>query len=204
MERQTRLWRGFLVGIILLPFNVLWVLYMEHIAAHGPIRGLVNNAGIHITGPSAALTTETFSQVMAVNATAVLVLSREVYPYLKEAGGGLIVNIGSFFDKMGVPHNLAYSASKAAVGSITRTLAVEWAGDGIRVLNVAPGYIESDLNREFLAREKVRQWIEKRIPGGRVGQPEDVARLVGGLFADNNPFLTGETLYLDGGQGMNH
>ena len=173
------------------------------IAREGSIEGLVNNAGVHLGSPSKALLTEEYSEVMALNATAVMVACREVYPYLAGAGGS-IVNIGSFFDRMGVPNNLAYCASKAAVGAMTRCLATEWAADKIRVINVAPGYIETDLNRAHLAREKVRAWLESRIPVGRPGTPEEVARLVTALFIEDIPFLTGETIYLDGGHGANH
>ncbi len=173
------------------------------VAREGRIAALVNNAGVHIGSPSKALATSEYDQVMALNATAVMVGCREVYPYLAAAGGS-IVNIGSFFDRMGVRNNLAYCASKAAVGAITRCLAVEWAKDGIRVINVAPGYIETDLNREDLARDKVRAWLESRIPVARPGTPDEVARLVAALLVEDIPFLTGETVYLDGGQGMNH
>jgi NAD(P)-dependent dehydrogenase (short-subunit alcohol dehydrogenase family) len=72
------------------------------------------------------------------------------------------------------------------------------------VLNVAPGYIETDLNRQFLADDRIRQWLAQRIPGGEVGKAEDVAKLVTALICEDLPFLTGETVYLDGGQGMNH
>jgi NAD(P)-dependent dehydrogenase (short-subunit alcohol dehydrogenase family) len=140
---------------------------------------------------------------MRLNASAVLVASREAYPYLRKAGDTLIVNIGSFFDRLAVAENLAYCASKAAVGAITRCLASEWAKDGIRVLDVAPGYIETDLNREFLASEKVRSWLKRRVPVGRPGNAEEVARLVGALFSEKIAFLTGETIYVDGGQGAN-
>ncbi len=174
------------------------------VAARGPIIGIVNNAGAHEGCPASALSAEAFERTMRLNATAVLVASREAYPHLVKAGGGLIVNIGSFFDKMGVPDNLAYCASKAAVGAMTRCLAAEWARDGIRVIDVAPGYIETDLNRDFLAAEKVKAWMAKRIPVGRPGRVDEVARLVGALYAENIPFLTGETIYVDGGQGQNH
>lgn len=177
---------------------------MAGIAARGPVVGLVNNAGIHVATPAASLATAEFERTMRLNTTAVLVACREAYPHLKAAGDGLIVNIGSFFDKMAVPDNLAYCASKAAVGAITRCLAAEWSRDGIRVLDIAPGYIETDLNRDYLAREKVRAWLGKRIPVGRPGRPEEVARLVGMLFAEKIGFLTGETIYLDGGQGIHH
>lgn len=173
------------------------------VAREGPIAALVNNAGVHIGGPSNALATSEYGEVMALNATAVMVGCREIHPYLAE-GGGSIVNIGSFFDRMGVPNNLAYCASKAAVGAITRCLAVEWADDNIRVINIAPGYIETDLNREHLARDKVRDWLASRVPVGRPGTPVEVARLIAALLVEDIPFLTGETIYLDGGQGMNH
>jgi NAD(P)-dependent dehydrogenase (short-subunit alcohol dehydrogenase family) len=174
------------------------------VAERGPIIGLVNNAGAHVATPSASLSAEEFERTMRLNATAVLVASREAYPHLAKTGGGLIVNIGSFFDKLAVPENVAYCASKAAVGAITRCLAAEWAKDGLRVLDVAPGYIETDLNRDFLGNEKTRARIMRRVPVGRPGSPEEVARLVGALFSERIGFLTGETIYVDGGQGMNH
>jgi len=164
----------------------------------------VNNAGAQRAEPSATLSAAEFESTMRLNATSVLVASREAYPHLKAAGGGLIVNMGSFFDKLGVARNLAYCASKAAIGAITRCLAVEWARDNISVIDIAPGYIETDLNRDFLASDKIRSWLARRIPVGRPGQPNEVARLVGVLFAERIDFLTGETIYIDGGHGMNH
>ena len=176
----------------------------RRIAAAGRITGLVNNAGQHLETPAQTITVADFERIMRVNATAAVVACREVYPHLKIAGGGLIVNIGSFFDKLGVEHNLAYCASKAAIGAIARCLAVEWARDGIRVLDVAPGYIETELNREFLNSEKVRQWFVRRIPVGRVGMPDEVGAFVSSLYQTSIGFLTGETIYLDGGQSVNH
>lgn len=169
----------------------------------GAINGIVNNAGIHLDGPSDKLTLDVYNQVMSTNATAVFTACREVYPHLIKAGGGIIVNIGSFFDKVGVKRNVAYCASKAAVGAITRCLAVEWAGKGIRVLDVAPGYIETDLNRESF-KGPLREFLAKRIPGGKHGTSQDVAKLVGAIFDEDLPFLNGETIYIDGGQGMAH
>jgi NAD(P)-dependent dehydrogenase (short-subunit alcohol dehydrogenase family) len=177
---------------------------VAEIARRGPIVGLVNNAGAHVATPAAVLETAEFESTMRLNTTAVFIACREVYPHLKAAGDGLVVNIGSFFDKMAVPNNVAYCASKAAVGAITRCLAAEWAKDGIRVVDVAPGYIETDLNRDYLSNDKVRAWLERRVPVGRPGRPDEVARLVGVLFAEPIGFLTGETIYLDGGQAIHH
>lgn len=168
----------------------------------GRLDGLVNNAGIHLDGKSAELTTSVYDEVMNTNARAVFVACREAYPYLAKSGG-TIVNIGSFFDKMGVKRNLAYCASKAAVGAITRCLAVEWASKKIRVLNVAPGYIETELNAEAM-KGPLKAFLQSRVPTGGPGTADDVARLVASLLGEDNPFLTGETIYLDGGQGMAH
>lgn len=170
----------------------------------GSIHGIVNNAGIHITRPSEDQPIAEFDEVMMTNATATFGVCQKAYPHLVAAGGGLVVNIGSFFDKLGVRHNTAYCASKAAVAAITRCLAVEWAGKGIRVMTVAPGYIETDLNKDFLASEKTRAFLASRIPVGGPAKADEVARLVACLFEENIPFLTGETIYLDGGQGIAH
>jgi NAD(P)-dependent dehydrogenase (short-subunit alcohol dehydrogenase family) len=173
------------------------------VAAKGPIIGLVNNAGALESKRSAELSLKEFENTMRLNASAVVVACRESYPHLKATGDALIVNIGSFFDKLAVVENLAYCASKAAVGAITRCLAAEWARDGLRVLDVAPGYIVTDLNRDFITTDKIQAWLKRRIPAGRAGYTQEVARLVGALYAENIAFLTGETIYIDGGQGAN-
>lgn len=169
-----------------------------------PIVGLVNNAGIHLEGPSDTFSQSDYETVFATNATSVFLSCQHAYPHLVGAGGGLIVNIGSFFDKLGVKRNLAYCASKAAVGAITRCLAVEWAGKGIRVMDVAPGYITTDLNRSMMEAGPLRAYLEKRIPGREPGTSDDVARLVRGLFQIDSAFLSGETIYIDGAQGIAH
>jgi NAD(P)-dependent dehydrogenase (short-subunit alcohol dehydrogenase family) len=169
------------------------------------IVGLVNNAGMHMDGASAELPLEQWHQVMDANATSVLGACQVAYPHLVAGGGGVIVNIGSFFDKLGVKRNLAYCASKAAVGAITRCLAVEWAGKGIRVINVAPGYIETELNADVMVPgSPLRTYLNKRIPRGQPGTSADVGALVSALFSQAGNFLTGETIYIDGAQGIAH
>jgi NAD(P)-dependent dehydrogenase (short-subunit alcohol dehydrogenase family) len=172
-------------------------------AAAGRIDGLVNNAGILKDAPSHELPTATYEEVMTTNATSAFVCSREAYSHLVKAGGGIIVNIGSFFDKIGVKRYLAYCASKAAIGAITRCLAVEWGAKGIRVIDVAPGYIETDMNRDAFAGP-LRDYLARRLPGRKHGTSEDVARLVAAIYGEDLPFLTGETIYIDGGQGIAH
>jgi len=167
-----------------------------------PLIGLVNNAGIHSQGKTELLRADEFRRVMDINALAVLTASQAIYPYLIKRSGGLIVNIGSFFDKLGIKQHLAYCAAKAAVGAMTRCMAVEWASRGIRVLNVAPGYIMTDLNREAMQTGPLAEYLAKRIPNGKPGQADDVAKLVESLFTMDNPFMTGETIYIDGAHGM--
>ena len=167
----------------------------------GRIDGLINNAGIHLEAPAHRQALDEFELVLRTNATAVFSACQKIHPHLKESGG-LIVNIGSIFDRMGVRRNAAYCASKAAVAAIGRCLAVEWAAQRIRVLTVAPGYIETDLNRDFLASDRIRDFLAARIPTGGPATPDSVARLIASLVAEDIPFLTGETIYLDGGQSM--
>ncbi len=167
-----------------------------------PVRGLVNNAGLHTEGPTIDLPMDEFRKLIEINAVALLRACQLVHPLLTENGGGLIVNIGSFYDKLGVKRNVSYCASKAAVGAITRCLAVEWAKDGIQVIDVAPGYIATDLNREAMESGPLRAYLEKRIPRGSPGQAGDVAVLVASLFQDGLRFLSGETIYLDGAQSV--
>ncbi|MCY4451005.1 MAG: SDR family NAD(P)-dependent oxidoreductase [Immundisolibacterales bacterium] len=176
----------------------------SRIAKGGPIGSLVSNAGVHASVQSRKLETAEYERIMSLNATAVMTGAREIYPHLVRAGGGTIINMGSFFDRMAVPYNLAYCASKAAVGAMTRCLAAEWAEQSIRVINVAPGYVETALNREFLAREDMRRYLESRVPLKRAGRPEEVARLVAALLTEDIPYLTGETIYVDASHAISH
>lgn len=173
-------------------------------AEPGGLAGVVNNAGVHHRAPSHTVPSADFEAVLKTNVTALFAVCREAYPHLVARGGGTIVNLGSFFDKLGVPHNAAYCASKAAVGAITRVLAVEWAPERISVVNVAPGYVETDFNRDFLSRPEVREWMGRRNPIGRPGALDEVARLVTAIVTERIPYLTGETIYMDGGQGIAH
>jgi NAD(P)-dependent dehydrogenase (short-subunit alcohol dehydrogenase family) len=174
----------------------------EFVAEAGTLEGLVNNAGILLTDPFDAMPTDRLRQVLETNLIAPAVLCREAYPYLKNAGRSIIVNIGSFYDRLGVKRNFAYSASKAGLAALTRSLAVEWARDGISVVTVAPGYVETDISAEFLATEAGKEFVSKRIPVGRAGDVAEVAMLIRRLVEDRLQFLTGTTIYIDGGQGI--
>ena len=169
----------------------------------GRIDVLINNAGLHLEGVSAEYPKADFDRVMATNITGPFLACRAVYPHMVANGGGLIINIGSFFERLGVKRNLAYSCTKAALGAMTRTLAVEWAREKIRVINVAPGFVKTDLNAEYMTHESFRDFIRRRIPTGDAASVGEVARLVAMLVAEDLPSLTGETIVMDGGQGIN-
>lgn len=167
-----------------------------------PVSGIVNNAGLHLYGPSDSFSQDDYQRVMDTNALSVFLGSQAIYPWLIKAGHGLIVNIGSFYERLGVRQNLAYCASKAAIGAMTRCLAVEWASKQIRVLNIAPGYIVTDLNRAAFEKSSLSSILQKRIPRGTPGQPGEVGQLIAKLFELNSSFMTGETLFIDGAQSV--
>lgn len=169
----------------------------------GRLDGLVNNAGIHKEDKSHQMSNQLWDDVMSTNAKAVFMSCREAYPHLSSQKSSVIVNIGSFFDKMGVKGNLAYCASKAAVGAITRCLAVEWASKGIRVMDVAPGYIATELNADAM-NGPLGEFLAKRIPRRTPGTPAEVATVVASIARDEMSFLTGETIYVDGAHAIAH
>ena len=154
-------------------------------AQAGTISGLVNNAGMHLDGKSAELATARYERGDGHQRARRCSCAAARRIRISRARGGTIVNIGSFFDKLGVKRNLAYCASKAAVGAITRCLAVEWAPKSIRVLDVAPGYIETELNAEAMQTGRCARFWRARIPTGGPGSAADVARLVAALFAED-------------------
>lgn len=169
----------------------------------GRIDVLINNAGLHLEGVSAEVPKADFERTLATNITGPFLACREVYPHMAAQGGGLVINIGSFFDRLGAKRNLAYNCTKAALGALTRTLAVEWAREKIRVINVAPGFVKTDLNAEYMAHEGFQNFIRRRIPIGEAASIEEVTRLVAMLVAEDLPSLTGETIVMDGGQSIN-
>lgn len=174
------------------------------LVSHAPLSGIVNNAGLHRTHRAAEITLAEWDGMIASNVTSVILVAQCAYPHLVSAGGGLIVNIGSFFDRLGVKQNLAYCASKAAVAAIGRVLAVEWAVKNIRALTVAPGYVVTDLNGDAMADGPLRSYLAKRIPRRTPANVDEISRMVAGLFKMDCGFLTGETIYVDGGQGIAH
>jgi NAD(P)-dependent dehydrogenase (short-subunit alcohol dehydrogenase family) len=166
----------------------------------GPLRILVNNAGLAKTAPALETAGEDWDQVMDVNLRGAWMVAQAAGKAMAEHGeGGSIVNIASILGLGGTQGVAAYCASKAGLINLTRALAGEWARHGIRVNALAPGYIETELNSEWLG-SKAGEAILKRIPQRRFGQAEDLDGPLLLLAGDAGGFMTGSVLVVDGGQ----
>src|SRR5215813_1324938 len=180
-------------------------------AEFGRIDILINNAGIYRAALPLDVTEEHWDAIMNVNAKAVFFATQAVLPTMIAQKRGAIVSLSSMAGKIGSKNNLPYNASKAAVISMTKSLAVAHAGDGIRVNCVCPGFVETDmwaavareqgalLNRspEEFTRQQAR-----RIPLGRMERAEDVANVIGFLVSPRSDYMTGQALSVDGGLVM--
>jgi len=161
---------------------------------------LVNSAGISRRGPAIDLTLDDWNAVMTLNATAIFELSRSFARHLKqEHRQGRVINIASLMTAAARPGTSPYTASKGAVGQLTKVLAVEWAADGILVNAIAPGYIDTDLNKALISDKDFDKWVKARCPLGRWGTPDDIAEPVVFLASPASKFITGQVIYVDGG-----
>jgi 2-deoxy-D-gluconate 3-dehydrogenase len=166
----------------------------------GPIDILVNNAGVTLDKPSLEVTDEEWDTVLGTNLTSMFRCARAVAPGMIARGRGKIINLGSMYGSLGVPRYAVYCASKAAVGGLTRSLAAEWARHGIQVNCLAPGYMNTDIPRAAMADAKTRERFLSKIPARRIGEPAEAAALAVYMASPASDFMTGQTVYLDGGQ----
>ena len=171
----------------------------EATRALGPIDILINNAGVAVTRPVLEQTEEDWNSVIEVNLTGAWRVAQAAARHMKDHGkGGSIVNIASILGLRVAAQVPAYVASKAGLIHLTRALALELARHRIRVNALVPGYIETDLNREFFASEP-GQTLVKRIPQRRLGKPEHLDAPLLLLASDASEYMTGSTLVVDGG-----
>ncbi|MHA1819794.1 MAG: glucose 1-dehydrogenase [Promethearchaeota archaeon] len=166
----------------------------------GSIDILINNAGIQKMIPSHERSTEEFDKTIAVNLRGAFICSREVLKhFLARNYPGVIINISSPHEVIPKPQFVDYAVSKAGLRHLTRTLALEYAEKGIRINAVAPGATITDMNKNWVFDENKRKIVESHIPLGRVATPEDVAPAVAFLASDEASYITGVTLFVDGG-----
>ena len=166
----------------------------------GPIDVLVNNAGITRDAMFHRMTPEQWREVIETNLSGLFNMTHPVWPGMRERRFGRVINISSINGQKGQIGQANYAAAKAGELGFTKTLAQEGARYGITVNAVCPGYIATDM--VMAVPEKVREQIVAQIPVGRLGEPEEIARCVVFLAADEAGFITGSTLSANGGQYM--
>lgn len=174
-------------------------------AALGPVDTLVNNAGINVAGAATDLSADAFDQIFATNVRGVFLCSREAARRMIARGEqrerGRIVNIASIGGLKVLPGLTAYCASKAAVVMMTKSLAREWARQGISVNAICPGYVETEINAEWLASEGGRRMVQG-FPRRRLMRAEDLDAVLIHLCGDGARFLTGSIVTVDDGQSL--
>jgi glucose 1-dehydrogenase len=172
----------------------------EAVEGLGGIDVLVNNAGIQISRPSEELSSDDFDKVLAVNLRGSFMCAREaIRHFLDEEKGGSIVNISSVHQLIPKPSYLGYSTSKGGMQNLTRTLALEYAGRGIRVNGVGPGATVTPINHAWIDDPEKRAQVEEHIPMQRAGDSDEMAGVTCFLASDDAAYITGQTIFVDGG-----
>jgi len=159
---------------------------------------LVNNSGINKISPFEEIDPEDFARIQQVNVTAPFLLCQAVIPAMKAKSWGRIVNVSSIWSIIGKPQRSSYAASKSALVGMTTTLAAEVARDGILANCVSPGPIDTELTRNVLGEDGMRE-IAKDIPMNRLGRAEEVAALIVWLAGSENTYISGQNIAIDGG-----
>ena len=172
---------------------------------YGRIDVLVNNAGIQKDVPFEETSIEEWYKIIGVDLTGPFVCSREAVKHMEKqrnSQGGCIINISSVHQIIPKPHYIPYATSKAGIEMMIKTMALELAKDNIRANVVAPGAIETEMNRELKNNKDLREKVLKQIPIQRIGNPEEVANVVEFLASNKASYVTGTTFYVDGGMTL--
>ena len=191
-------------GARILPFDVT-----DHVAVRdavdrfeadvGPIDILVNNAGMQHRAPLEDFPADAFEQLLAANVSSVFNVGQAVARHMIGRKRGKIINIASVQTALARPTIAPYTATKGAVGNLTKGMATDWARHGLQCNAIAPGYFETPLNAALVADPEFTAWLSKRTPAGRWGKVEELAGACVFLASDASSFVNGHILYVDGG-----
>lgn len=166
----------------------------------GGLDILINNAGIQTECPSHEISTEEFDKILSVNLRGAFLCARETIKHLlSQNRSGTIINISSVHEMIPRPLYLSYSISKGGMENLTKTLALEYAKQGIRVNAIAPGATITPINQDWVENPDKKAVVESHIPIGRAGTAEEMAAAVAFLASDEAAYITGQTLFIDGG-----
>jgi glucose 1-dehydrogenase len=172
----------------------------ESVDRLGGLDVLVNNAGIQVSKPSHELSNGDFDKVIDVNLRGAFMCAREaIRHFLGNGSGGVILNVSSVHQVIPKPDYLGYSVSKGGMQNLTRTLALEYAGRGIRVNGIGPGATITPINRAWIDDPVKKEQVESHIPMARAGTADEMAGVTCFLASDDGAYITGQTLFVDGG-----
>ena len=172
----------------------------ETVRALGALHILVNNSGIAHVAPLAEMSPDEFGRVVGVNLIGVWNGCRAAAAHLIGQRAGKVVNVASVLGHVGLPGYTAYAASKGGVIGLTRALAAEWARHNIQVNALAPGWFVTDMNADAFADPKIRDRLLRDVPARRTGRLDEIGPLLVYLASPASDFMTGQTIFLDGGQ----
>jgi len=168
--------------------------------AAGDVDILINVAGMNQRKRLENYTPEDYDLILRTNLHGIFALCQDVGArMIARRRGGKIVHIGSLTSGLGLPYVAPYTISKSALGGLTRAMAAEWAAHNIQVNCIAPGFILTDLNRPMWEAPAMKQWLSAVQPNPRLGRPEDIAPLAVFLSSSGSDYITGQTIYVDGG-----
>ncbi|MBL4731030.1 MAG: glucose 1-dehydrogenase [Rhizobiaceae bacterium] len=168
-------------------------------AETGPIDILINNAGMQHRAPLEEFPADAFDKLMRTNVHSVFNVGQAVAIHMIERGKGKIINIGSIQTALARPSIAPYTASKGAVGNLTKGMSTDWAPKGLQVNAIAPGYFKTELNQALVDDPEFSAWVGTRTPVGRWGNVEELVGAAVFLSSDASSFVSGITLFVDGG-----
>lgn len=174
--------------------GVAWV--EEHV---GPLRILVNNAGVQHRVPMLELALEDWDRVLRTNLTSAFLVGRAAASVMIPRGEGKIINVASVQADLARPTISAYTASKGGIRNLTRAMTAEWAGSGLQINAIAPGYIHTEMTQQLVDDEAFNSWILGRTPANRWGTSDDLAGPAVWLASDGSDYVNGQIIFIDGG-----